>query len=117
MSTGLENKFKFDFDKPDFQGQFGGQNGTLSEKRNEANQSSNKGGDTAEIIEASADGLDSITNFVSLFTGKPPTTETNYTPPPPQQKKVSPYVWIGGGAVVVLLIILLISSKNGQASK
>lgn len=114
MSTGL-NKIKFEFDKPDFQGQFGGKTGTLSEKRTEAAQSSTKGNDTAEIIEASAGGLDSITNFVSLFTGKTPTTETNYTPPPPPEKKVNPYVWIGGGVAVVLFIILLISSKNGQS--
>lgn len=115
MSTGLNKNIKFEFDKPDFQKQFGGQTGTLSEKRNEANQNNNKGNNTADIIEASADGLDSVTNLISLFTGKTPTVEPNYTPPPPQQKKVSPYVWIGGGAAVVVLIILLIFSKNGQS--
>lgn len=116
MSTGLNKNIKFEFDKPDFQKQFGGQTGTLSEKRNETNQNNNKGNDTADIIEASADGLDSVTNLISLFTGKTPTTtQANYSPPPQQEKKVSPYVWIGGGAAVVLLIILLISSKNGQS--
>jgi len=118
MSTGLENKFKFDFDKPDFQKQFGGQTGTISEKRKKETQAKGGGSDnTADIIDASADGLDSITNFVSLFTGKTPTTETNYNPPPPPPKKVSPLVWVGGGLVVLLLIALLISSKNGQATE
>lgn len=118
MSTGLENKIKFDFNSPHFQKQFGGKTGTVSEKRTE--NSTSKGGndnDVADIIDASADGLDSITNFVGLFTGKTPTAETNYTPPPPPKKKVSPLVWIGGGLVVLLFIALLISSKNGQATE
>jgi hypothetical protein len=119
MSTGLENKIKFDFNKPDFQQQFGGKTGTISEKRTEEadSKSGGGGGDAAEIIGASADGLDSIANFVGLFTGKPTATESNYTTAaPPEKKKVSPLVWIGGGLVVLLLIALLISSKNGQAT-
>jgi hypothetical protein len=109
MSTGLEDKLTFDFDKPDFQKQYGGQTGTIREKKN-------GGGNTAEIIGASADGLDSVTNLISLFTGKQ-SQETNYTPPPPpEKKKVSPLLLVGGAAVVVLLIIFLISSKNGQAT-
>jgi hypothetical protein len=106
----------FGFDKPDFQQQFGGKTGTISEKRTEGKAPSKSGSSAAEIIDASAGGLDSIANFVGLFTGKPTTTETNYTPPPPEKKKVSPFVWIGGGVVVLLLIALLISSKNGQAT-
>jgi hypothetical protein len=111
-----ELNLDFGFDKPDFQNQFGGKTGTVSEKRNEE-ATSKGGGDAADIIGASADGLDSITNFVGLFTGKTPTAETNYTTaPPPEKKKVSPFVWLGGGAAVLLLIVLLISSKNGQAT-
>jgi hypothetical protein len=108
--------------------------GTLSEKRTNSSGSmggnpsqttpeggSSSGGgmgdaDIAGIIGASAGGLDSITNMVGMFTGKPAATETNYTTPPPEKKKVSPFVWIGGGVLVLLLIVLLISSKNGQAT-
>ncbi|WP_052600217.1 hypothetical protein [Aureispira sp. CCB-QB1] len=114
MSTGLENKIKFDFNSPNFQNKFGGKTGTVSEQRKEQEDKSN---DVANIIGASAEGLDSVTNFVSLFTGKTPSPQANYTPAPPPQKKISPLVWIGGGAMVLLLIILLISSKNGQTAK
>lgn len=114
MSTGLENKFKFDFNKPDFQNQFGGKTGTLSEKRNKDKKGNSDNVD--DIISASAEGLDSVTNLMSLFMGKTPNNQQNYTPPPPPPpKKVSPFVWIGGAAVVLLFIALLISSKNGQA--
>lgn len=107
--------------------------GTLSEKRTGTKSSGSMGGnldqtapsgggggmgdsDIAGIIDASAGGLDSITNMVGMFTGKPAATETNYTAPPPEKKKVSPFVWIGGGVLVLLLIALLISSKNGQST-
>jgi hypothetical protein len=104
--------------------------GTISEKRtsngsmgmgeNPNQTATNTSGmgdsDIAEIIDASAGGLDSITNMVGMFTGKPAATETNYTAPPSEKKKVSPFVWIGGGVLVFLLIALLISSKNGQAT-
>lgn len=114
MSTGLENKIRFNFNQPNFQSQFGGKTGTVSEQRKEKE---NKSNDIANIIEASAGGLDSITNFAGLFTGKTPNSQANYTPPPPPpQKKISPFVWIGGGAIVILLIILLITSKNGQTA-
>lgn len=108
--------------------------GTLSEKRknsggsmggNPSQTAPNGGGsssggmgdaDIAGIIDASAGGLDSITNMVGMFTGKPTEEETNYSGPPPEKKKTSPLVWIGGGVLVLLLIALLISSKNGQAT-
>ncbi len=116
MSTGLENKIKFNFNQPSFQNQFGGKTGTVSEKRNEDKKGNSD--NIANIIGASAEGLDSVTNFVSLFTGKAPDSQANYTPPPPPpKKKVSPFVWIGAGAMVLLLIILLITSKNGQTAK
>lgn len=117
MSTGLENKFKFDFNKPDFQSQFGGQKGTLSEKRKQDKKGNMDNVD--DIISASAEGLDSVTNLMSLFMGKNQPNQQSYTPPPPQpqQSKVSPFIWIGGGLVLLLLIALLISSKNGQATQ
>jgi len=107
--------------------------GTLSEKRTNTNssgglgenpnQTTPKGGNSmdgdeiAGIVDAGAGGLDSITNFVGLFTGKPAAAETNYTAAaPPVKKKVSPLVWVGGGVLVLLLIALLISSKNGQVT-
>lgn len=117
MSTGLENKIKFNFNQPNFQHQFGGKTGTVSEKRKEDKKGNSD--NIANIIGASAEGLDSVTNFVSLFTGKTPSNQTNQTapPPPPPKKKVSPFVWIGSGVLVLLLIILLITSKNGQTAK
>lgn len=112
--------------------------GTLSEKRTGTNSSGSMGGnpsqtapeggggssgggmgdaDIAGIIGASAGGLDSITNMVGMFTGKPTAEETNRTAaPPPEKKKTSPFVWVVGGVLVLLLIALLISSKNGQAT-
>lgn len=113
------DELDFGFDKPNFQTQFGGKTGTVSEKRAEQASAKDGGGvDAAGIIDASAGGLDSITNMVSMFTGKPsaPTTETNETATPTEKKKVNPFVWIGGGLVVLLFIALLISSKNGPAT-
>lgn len=115
MSTGLENKIKFNFNKPSFQSQFG--DGTLSEKRKKEKKGNADNVD--DIISASADGLDSVTNFISLFMGKNQNEQPNRTAataPPPPQKRISPFVWVGGGLAVLLLIALLISSKNGKPS-
>lgn len=104
-----ELDLSFDFDKPDFQKQFG--SGTLSENRDKNNK---KDTDVSGIIDASANGLDSVTSFVSLFTGKTPTTQSTYTAPPPPQNKINPLVIGGIGLGVVLLIAFLIFSKNGK---
>ena len=111
------DEFNFDlgFNKPNFQQEFGGKTGTLSEKRTEET-SKDSSADIAGIIDASAGGLDSIANMASMFMGKPSTEETNHTATAsPEKKKVSPWLWIGGGVLVLLLITLLISSKNESA--
>lgn len=112
MTTHLSDKIKFDFNKPNFQQQFGDKKGTISEKRQEREDKSNQ---TADIINASANGLDSVGGIISLFMGnKTPTTSQESLPPPPPQKKTNPLIWVGGGTVVLLLIILLMTSKNGK---
>lgn len=91
----------------------GGSKHTLSEERD-----NKKGGsDVAEIIDSGAGGLESITGFISSFTGKGPTnSNTNYSPPPPE-KKTNPLLIGGIVAGVFLLIIVLILTKNGQAKQ
>lgn len=101
----------FDFDTPNFSQQFG--NGTLSEQRGDQNNNQQKA-DAAGIINASANGLDSVGNFISMFTGKN-INQQNYTPPPPPpKKKISPLV-VGGIMGVLVLIILLIAFNNGKS--
>jgi hypothetical protein len=92
----------------------GDSKGTLSEERNKK-----KGGsDVAEIIDSGAGGLDSITGFISSFTGKGPTnSNTNYSPPAPPVKKTNPLLIGGIVAGVFLLIIVLILTKNGQVKE
>ena len=103
----------FQFDKPNFTNQFG--TGTLSEQRSSPTQTKNKP-DAAGIIDASANGLDSVTNFIGTIMNKPSTSpEQNYTAPPPQdQAKISPWA-IGGIIAAVALITLLIVLNNGKA--
>ena len=99
--------------KPSYSQQFGGSNGTLSEKRKQEK----KGANAADIITASAGGLDSVTGFISSIMGNGTPTANNYTPPPPPEKKVNPLLIGGIVAGVFLLIIVLILTKNGQAKQ
>jgi len=94
-------------------GGLGGSKHTLSEERNKG-----KGGsDLSELIDSGAGGLDSITGFISSFTGKGPTSSnTNYSPAPPV-KKTNPLLIGGIVGGVFLLIIVLILTKNGQAKQ
>ncbi len=97
--------------------------GTVSEDRNNANNSSNNNAsnnntkpkqDIGNIINAGANGLDSITGFIGSLTGKAPATSTTYVQAPDTKPKTSP--WLIGGVIggVVLLIALLILLKNGK---
>jgi len=107
------DQFKINLGASEFDFETKAKNGTLSEERNQDKQKA----DAAEIITASAGGLDSIANFASLFTGTKPTSQQQtYTPPPPQ-KQTNPLL-IGGIAIgVLLLIALLIKSNNGKSTK
>jgi hypothetical protein len=102
----------FNFDKPDFQKEYG--SGTVSEIRDQ-----NKEGDAADIINASANGLDSVGGIISMFMGQPnPNEQSTYNaPPPPPKAKVSPLLIGGISLGVILLIVLLISSNNGKTKK
>lgn len=103
------DEFNISFDKPNFQQQYG--TGTLSEQRAKTKPSV----DTAGIIDASAKGLDSVTNFASLFMGKSPNSnQAPPPPPPPSRPRVNPVLIGGVGLGVVLLLVLLITSKNGK---
>lgn len=95
-------------------GSMGDSKHTLSEERNK-----NSGENAANIIGASAGGLDSITNFISTVTGKGGTnTDTNYNPPPPPtEKKTSPLLIGGIVGVSFLIIVILILTKNGQSKQ
>ncbi|WMX15283.1 hypothetical protein [Aureispira sp. CCB-E] len=109
-----ELNLSFDFDKPDFQGQFG--SGTIRESAAQSKPTNKE--EVSGIIDASANGLDSITNFVSLFTGKTPATQnTTTTPPPPPPNKTKPLLIGAVGLGVVLLLAFLIFSKNGKTTK
>lgn len=109
----FNGSLSFDFDKPDFQKEYG--TGTVSEIRDKNNK--NKGDNTADIISASADGLDSIGGIISMFMGKPnPNEQSTYTaPPPPPKARVNPLLIGGISLAVILLIVLLISSNNGKS--
>jgi hypothetical protein len=111
----FNGNLSFGFDKPDFQKEYG--TGTISENRDK--ESSNKSNNTADIISASADGLDSVGGIISMFMGKPnPNEQSTYTAPPPSEKaKVSPLLIGGISLGVILLIVLLISSNNGKAKQ
>ena len=106
---------QYSFSKPSFQQQFGKMNtaGTLTSPK------PNKSKQTAEIINASANGLDSVGNFVSLFLGGGQPTASTVEPPPQEQvpRKVSPWIWGGAGVGIILIIVLLMTSKNGKASQ
>jgi hypothetical protein len=97
----------------DFSSQYG--TGTLAEERPPTVQIKPKAKpDAANIIGASADGLNSITNMIGMLTGGSiPSTEAYNPPPPPPKKKVSPLL-IGGIIGGVALIILLIVLNNGK---
>lgn len=103
----------FQFDKPNFTNQFG--TGTLAEQRSPSPTQTKNKPDAAGIIDASANGLDSVTNLIGTLMSKPsPNQEQNYTaPPPPPKAKVSPWA-IGGIIAAVALITLLIVVNNGK---
>jgi len=101
--------------------------GTVSEDRNkdEQNNTNTNTKDPKEknpqqaagIINAGANGLDSITGFIGSFMGNTNTPNTTYVQTPPPTAKTSP--WLIGGAIggVVLLIALLIFLKNGKPTE
>ena len=101
----------FSFEKPDFTSQYG--TGTLSSERPPSVKAKP---DAANIIGASADGLDSITGLIGTLMGSSNPSEQTYSPPPPPpKKKVSPLL-IGGIIGGVALVILLIVLNNGKSS-
>ena len=109
--TQYKNNLNLSFDKPNFKQKYGKSTGTISEKRKEKEQQ-----DVAEIINASANGVDSIANAISLFTGNAPANggQNVQVSEPPPSKKLNPIIPIGIGAVVLLVIAFLIMSKNGS---
>ena len=112
MSTLRSFEFDLGTDTPNFSSQFG----TLKEQKSNDKPKA----DAAEIIHASASGLDSVTNFVSMFMngGQSSTNQNNYTPPPAETNpKISPMAIAGIVGGVVLLIIVLILLKNGKSSQ
>jgi len=104
----------FGFDTPDFSKEFG--TGTISEVRDKENSS---GDNTADIINASANGLDSVGGLISMFMNKPNSNEQNtYTTPVTTPKAaINPLVVGGVSLGVILLIVLLISSNNGKVKQ
>lgn len=110
------------FNKPSFSSQYGNndfsirnEDGTLSEERGDPKSKKPKT-DAAEVINASANGLDAITNFMAPFLGGSTPAQQNYSPPPPPKKKVNPLL-VGGVIGGVALIILLIVLNNGKSTK
>lgn len=98
--------------------------GTVSEDRNKDPQNNsntpNKDKnpqDAASIINAGANGLDSITGFIGSLMGNSNSPSTTYVPTPATAPKTSP--WLIGGVIggVVLLIALLIFLKNGKPTE
>jgi hypothetical protein len=109
--------------------------GTVSEDRNkdpkndsdppdtpDTSNTPNKGKDknpqdAAGIINAGANGLDSITGLIGSFLGGSSAPNTNYVQTPNPAPKTSP--WLIGGVIggVVLLIALLIFLKNGKPTE
>lgn len=108
----FNGNLSFNFDKPDFQEQYG--TGTVSEIRDKNKK--NNGDNVANIINASANGVDSVGGIISMLMGQPAPNQQNTTtaPPPTPKPKVSPLL-IGGISIgVLLLIVFLISSNNGK---
>ncbi|WMX16323.1 hypothetical protein [Aureispira sp. CCB-E] len=102
--------------------------GTVSEDRNKNQNNNNANSDSnqapnkkpqnaADIINASANGLDSITGFLGSLMGKPSPSTPTYLPAPDPPPKPSP--WLIGGVIggVVLLIALLIFFKHGKSNE
>jgi uncharacterized membrane protein YeaQ/YmgE (transglycosylase-associated protein family) len=99
--------------------------GTVSEDRNKDEQNNTNTKDpkdknpqqAAGIINAGANGLDSITGFIGSFMGNTNTPNTTYVETPAPKSKTSP--WLIGGVIggVVLLIALLIFLKNGKPTE
>jgi len=104
--------------------------GTVSEDRNKDQQNNSNSNtntqnkdkdknpqDAAGIINAGANGLDSITGFIGSLMGKPNAPSTTYVSTPDPKPKTSP--WLIGGVIggVVLLIALLIFLKNGKPTE
>ena len=107
------DQYKIDLGASNFDFENKVKNGTLREERN-----NKKGADAAGIIGASAGALDSVTNFVSLFTGQPQAQQTTYVEPQVEsQKNMTPWL-IGGGVVATLLIIFLLTRQgNGKPTQ
>lgn len=107
--------FNFDDNKPSFEEQFG--TGNISESRDNGNTTNKGGNNAADIINASANGVNSIGGIISTLMGQPSPnqTQTQAPPPPAARPKVNPLVFAGIGLGVLLLIILLISSSNGKS--
>lgn len=101
--------------------------GTVSEDRNKGEQNNTNTNtkdpkeknpqQAAGIINAGANGLDSITGFIGSFMGNTNTPNTTYVETPAPKAKTSP--WLIGGVIggVVLLIALLIFLKNGKPTE
>ncbi|BDS12991.1 hypothetical protein [Aureispira anguillae] len=116
----LRDKIKLDYSRPDFSQYGTGRIREQPKNTEEASPSTQKSsGDPAAIINASANGLNSIGGVISLFMGKDGSNSTTTTPPPPPppKKQLSPLAIGGIIGGVVLLIVVLISSKNGKASE
>lgn len=110
----FNGKLSFDFDTPNFKEQYG--TGTVSEIREQKAQKTN-GDDVANIINASANGVDSIGGIISMFMGKPsPNEQQTQVQAPPPKPPINPLVIGGVSLGVLLLIIFLISSSNGKNS-
>jgi len=87
--------------------------GTLNNQQPQGNKAS-----ADDIINASANGLDSVTGLVSLFLNKdnPNASPQNNNMPPPPPPRKQPNPWLIGGIVggVLFLILFLIYMKNGS---
>ncbi|MGH1338726.1 MAG: hypothetical protein ACRBFS_21610 [Aureispira sp.] len=93
------------------------------DKAASANSGKNKKADIAGIISASALGINSVTNAISMFTGKPTTPEEDQVTYQQReeeaaQKKAPNVLLILGvfGGVLVLIGLLAYVKKNKQAA-
>lgn len=90
---------------------------TEPETNEDADKKGKGGGNAADIISASAEGVNALSGLISGFMGNNQGQQGEAPPPPPPQEGNNNLFIIGGFGIATLIIIFLITRSNGTAKQ